>query len=265
MSRRHILMGCLLLASIAADGQTRYVYEVASIKPSTSGNFNSKTNIGPHGIRVVNETLHDIIKTAFDLRSDSQLDNLPEWAKSARYTIEAKPDEATVALLKTLSNEKSEDLCRAEMQHLLEDRFHLKVTHGRRERPVYALTIAKGGPKLKESVPRPRTEGTSVSSSDTGGSVSFTGTHITATDATMDLFAPLLSHLVDVDGRVVVDKTGLTKHYDWELSWSPDAAQDTSKPSLFTALQEQLGLKLEQDKAPIDTIVIDHLERPTEN
>ena len=265
MSRRHILMGCLLLASIAAYGQTRYVYEVASIKPSTSGDFNSTENIGSHGIRVVNATLYDIIKTAFDIRSDTQIEKLPEWARSARYTIEAKPDEATIALLKTLSDEKGEDLSRAEMQHLLEDRFHLKVVRIRRERPVYALTIAKGGPKLKESAPKPRTEDTSISSSDTGGSISFNGTHMTATDATMDLFTPMLSRLIDVDGRVVVDKTGLTKHYDWELSWSPDAAQDTSKPSLFTALQEQLGLKLEHDKAPIDIIVIDHLERPTEN
>ncbi|MBW8869185.1 MAG: TIGR03435 family protein [Acidobacteriales bacterium] len=265
MSRRHILMGCLLFASIAAYGQTRYAYEVASIRPSTAGDFNSRSNIEPAGIRVVNATLHEIIKMAFDIHSESQFENLPEWAKSARYTIEAKSDEATIAVSKTLSEEKKDELCRAELLHLLEDRFHLKVAVVRRERPVYALTIAKGGPKLKESAPKPRTEDPSVSSSDTGGSLSFTRTQVTATDATMDLFAPLLSHLLDVDGRVVIDKTGLTKHYDWELSWSPDAAQDTSKPSLFTALQEQLGLKLEHDKAPIDIVVIDHLERPTEN
>ena len=142
---------------------------------------------------------------------------------------------------------------------------HVLVTHIHRERPVYALTIAKGGPKLKESAPKPQIEDPSDSSSETEGSLSFTSTHMTATNVTMAIFASMLSHLEDVNERVVVDKTGLTKHYDWELSWSPDAAQDTTKASLFTAVQEQLGLKLEQDKAPIDIVVIDHLERPTEN
>lgn len=265
MSRRHILTACLLFSSIAAYGQTRYVYEVASIRPSTTGDFNSKSDIEPKAIHVVNTTLHEIIKMAFDVHSESQLENLPEWAKSARYTIEAKSDEATIAVSKTLSEEKNDELCRAEIQHLLEDRFHLKVTHIRREHPVYALITAKSGPKLKESTPKPQIEDPSDSSSKTEGSLSFTSTHMTATNVTMVMFASMLSHLEDVDGRIVVDKTGLTKHYDWELNWSPDAAQDTSKPSLFTAVQEQLGLKLEHDKAPIDIVVIDHLERPTEN
>ncbi|QEE27477.1 TIGR03435 family protein [Terriglobus albidus] len=265
MSRRHILMGCLLFASIAGYGQARYAYEVASIRPPTIEDSNANWKIGAEGLRLVNASLRDIIKIAFDIRSESQLENLPEWARSTHYTIEAKADDATIAMSKTLSDQKSEELCRAEMQHLLEDRFHLKVTHIHRERPVYALTVAKGGPKLKESAPKPQIEDSSDSSSETEGSLSFTSTHITATNVTMAIFAAMLSHLEDVDERVVVDKTGLTKHYDWELSWSPDAAQDTSKPSLFTAVQEQLGLKLEQDKAPIDIVVIDHLERPTEN
>jgi len=85
------------------------------------------------------------------------------------------------------------------------------------------------------------------------------------TNGTMAMFVSQLSVMRETDGRMVIDKTGLTGHYDWQLRWSWDPIHDPGQPSLFTALQEQLGLKLDPDKAPIDVVVINHLERPTEN
>jgi uncharacterized protein (TIGR03435 family) len=154
------------------------------------------------------------------------------------------------------------------MQTLLADRFHLQLHRETRELPAYTLTVAKGGSKLEQSKSRELRMNWGMGRFDYRG-------------APMSMLATTLTQLA---GRIVVDQTGLTGNYDLTLQWTPDEAQsqvfrragdwasageasipDASGPSLFTALKEQLGLRLEATKAPIEMLVVDHAEHPSEN
>ncbi len=136
------------------------------------------------------------------------------------------------------------------LQAILIDRFKLKIHHETREQPIYTLEIAKGGPKL-----------TPV---DKPGGMGWGRGQLQMHGASTDRLAFVLS---DILGRVVVDKTGLTGKYDALLTWTPDEMQATADagPTLLTAIQEQLGLKLQSAKGPVDTIVADQVEKPSEN
>jgi uncharacterized protein (TIGR03435 family) len=138
------------------------------------------------------------------------------------------------------------------LQALLADRFKLKIHHETKEQAVYALVVAKGGFKMKTSP-------ADAPSMSTGSNGRYT--------ATAMAIGGLMGGLMGSVDRFIVDKTGLTGSYNFTLKWTPDGQEETveSGPPLFTALQEQLGLKLELAKAPIDTIVVDHIEKPSEN
>ena len=150
----------------------------------------------------------------------------------------------------------------AEMiKSLLAERFQLKFHHETRELPVYALLVGKNGSKLKASA-----------GGDNHDSNTLRG-KITGQNIPLETLVTLLSNQLD---RLVVDKTGLTGNFGFQLEWSPEAsrpsadagggtATEPSGPSMFTAVQEQLGLRLEATKAPVDAVVIDALERPSEN
>jgi uncharacterized protein (TIGR03435 family) len=154
------------------------------------------------------------------------------------------------------------------LQSLLADRFKLKPHHETKQAPAYVLVLAKNGAKMKKE---PDDTTTEYTHSDR--------TYITYHAAPINDLAARLTFLM---GRPVLDKTGLTGKYDIALQWMPDSGQasmpgpdsgqqgnapppDSSGPSIFTALQEQLGLKLESITAPVEHIVIDHVERPSEN
>jgi uncharacterized protein (TIGR03435 family) len=142
------------------------------------------------------------------------------------------------------------------VRKLMADRFQLKFHYEKRELPVYLLTVAKGGPKLKKGDPN--------EPAGLGGGPGNLG----ATNATMADLAELLAHgFLD---RPVIDQTGLAGKFDLRLTWTPDEMQAATQsadapPGLFTAIQEQLGLKLVSTKAPADVIVIDHVEKPSAN
>ena len=153
------------------------------------------------------------------------------------------------------------------LQPLLVKRFNLQFHHETRERPAYSLVVAKNGPKLHKAqasdtyhkgVGGPDGTGARDESTVTPGKIVLKGSSLS-----------VLANLLSSQGlsHTVVDKTGLTELYDITLRWSPDdiGSSDASLPSLFTALQEQLGLKLEYDKNPIDVIMIDHIEKPSAN
>ncbi len=194
---------------------------------------------------------------------DDRIVGLPSWTKSERYDVEAKVDYEDVPKWKALSlTQKS-----LALQPLLVTRFNLQFHHETRERPTYSLVVAKNGPKLRKAqhvvtnptgTGSPDGTGDRVESTVTPGKIVLTGSSLS-----------LLANLLSSQGlsHTVVDKTGLTESYDITLQWSPEdiASSDASLPSLFTALQEQLGLKLEYNKNPIDVIVIDHIERPSAN
>ncbi len=273
---KHILLstGFIALACLAASGQdgaspkpaAKPAFEVASIKPAKPQEMGRMMV----GIRVEqgrfianNMSVRMLIQQAYNLK-DFQVTGAPGWVSSERYDIMAKPEGAVPDGL------RGEGL-RLMLQDLLADRFKLTSHFETKELPVYNLVVGKGGPKLKESAGGDQDRQMQRMGR---GQASLTG-------ANMAMLIRLLSQSL---GRDVIDKTGLTGRYDIELKWTPDEAAmrgpgegperpptentapaDTSGPSLFTAVQEQLGLKLESSKGPVGILVVDHVEKASEN
>jgi uncharacterized protein (TIGR03435 family) len=195
--------------------------------------------------------------------NDDRIVGLPSWTKSERYDVEAKVEYEDVPKWKALSlTQKSFAL-----QPFLVKRFNLQFHHETRERPTYSLVVAKNGPKLHKAQ-HVETNPSATSSPDGTGDrdqSTVTPGNIVLKGSSLSVLANLLSS--QGLSHPVVDKTGLTDLYDITLRWSPAdvGSSDASLPSLFTALREQLGLKLEYDKNPIDVVVIDHIEKPSAN
>ena len=270
----------ILLQLQHADGAVVQPFEVATIKPSHSSD-NMRQLFMSHGkFTTKSQTIKEIIKFAYDIKSDNQLSGGPSWISSEKYDIEAKEEDSVAEKLQKLSFEEHAKQVRLMVQGLLVDRFNLKVSHQTKDLPVYALVVAKSGPKLAQTEIPP-----DVAAAPKKGfrGVRMTGPgEITATNLTMAQLADLLSMQPDL-GRLVIDQTGLKSNYDWKLKWTPDqSAQmatgadgghaaadapppDSSGPSIFTALEEQLGLKLDPRKGPVETLVIDSIEKPSEN
>jgi uncharacterized protein (TIGR03435 family) len=182
---------------------------------------------------------------------EKQLVGMPGWAESDHWDIEGVVDiegKPSVAQLHRL------------VRKLLVERFGLRTHTEKREMGVYAITVAKGGPKLEKSKGDPNGS-MSENDNDSAGQRTM---HIT--NAAMGEFAQVMSYTSD---RPVVDQTGLTGRYDFQLKWTFDDSKaptdGTAAPGLFTAVQEQLGLKLEPTRAPAEVLVIDKLERPGAN
>ena len=251
-----VALTCLL---IPWDGsaQSRPGFEIASIRQHegvisvVGGLFVSGTSV-----TVPASTVSDLIGNAYDLK-DYQLAGVTNWMRSTRYDVVARAPGDTAP-----TNEQA----RTMLQTLLAERFRLKVHMENRESSVYALTMAKNGLKLKENV-----AGSGIVKFNRKGrdvTLVFTGTPI-------DSLVRQLPRMPGVD-RPVIDKTGLGGKYDFELTLADFQlgmnseqrgipAADVEGASVFTALQDQLGLKLEADKARVEFLVIDHVERPSEN
>lgn len=244
-------------------------FDVASVKPSHSGGLILR--VTPDGFSG-HLPVKILIMYAYNVMN-FQISGGTGWIDSERYDIEAKIDEATISALKKLPWEEESDQRRRMMQSLLAERFKLKVSHSSKELPIYALVVAKNGPKLTKSAASPAVSG----NRDPNHTMSIRSGEITATRIPMSEFAEQLARHV---GRNVVDKTGLEGIYDFTLHWTPEpqglaagppdsqlpaAPLDSSGPSIFIALQEQLGLKLESQKGPVETLIIESVERPSEN
>jgi uncharacterized protein (TIGR03435 family) len=178
---------------------------------------------------------------------------LPGWANSERFDVDAKADDETAAAMQNLPRTEQWEQMQTMLQQALADRFKLRAHNEAREGPIYELVAAKGGFKLKEALASEHSRG-NLWGHD----------HIQVRTGPI---SGLVFALSDVLSRNVVDKTGLSGNYDIDLKWTPDDQQGTpdAGPTLFTALEEQLGLKLVPAKGPVDTFVVDHVERPTEN
>jgi len=189
----------------------------------------------------------------------------PDWMKTDSYDIQAKIADALFQAMQKMPPDQSRQQRQFMEQSLLADRFKLKVHFETRDMPVYALVVAKGGPKLT-----PSKDGEPESIFVTGGAE---GSELKATAAKLDNLARLLQMQPDTAGRMLVNQTGLTGTYNFTLKWSRDqsAGSDSGlpatseSPSFFTALQEQVGLRMVPTKAPMEVVVIDHIEHPTEN
>jgi uncharacterized protein (TIGR03435 family) len=223
---------------------TNRVFEVASVKPNKSGSHSSGDSISDRAGRFTanNESIRDFIRTAYRLQS-FQIVNLPGWADDARFDIASKAEGPA----------KSNDL-RVMLQALLAERFKLVTHREAREMPVYNLVLAKSDRKPGDNLRASKCLPPKCGNTETNNLV------LREEGVTLDGFTEWLSSRVT---RIVLNKTGLDGPYDIDLAWSNDPAVDPSHPSLFTALQEQLGLKLESTKGSVDVLVIDHVEQPT--
>jgi uncharacterized protein (TIGR03435 family) len=238
-------------------------FDVISIRPnkdnaqmSGNGTFRMRFGIGnpPDGYSATNVTLKNLIASAYGVKYNL-ISGGPDWIAFTGYNIEAKVVAADPASFHPLTSTQRNLMLRS----LLADRFKLVVHPETKELPIYELVIAKNGPKLQETKPGDTTNGLSAGMI-TMRPGQFTGHALPLTSLIDNLAMQLHSP--------VVDKTGLTGKYDIKLEWTRDqdpASEDASGPSIFTALQEQLGLKLNSTKGPVDTLVIDHIEKPSEN
>lgn len=229
-----------------------FAYDVVSVKPHKPGDRPISFGATPEGYRAVNIMVSWLIQNIYDLTLADQISGLPDWASDARFDFEAKMDEETVAEFRKLSHEQQQEQRQLMLQAVFADRFKLKVHHKIKEMGIYELVVAKSGCKFKESPP-----------GETQRVMTGNG-RIVLQAMPLDSVANSLSNET---GRIVIDKTGLTGNYDLTLKWTPEQQRtaDDSGPSVFTALEEQLGLKLVPAKGPVDTIVVDHIERPSEN
>ncbi len=245
------------LAQTAAAVQS---FDVASIhinNTETDGHHHIINDPAESHFRTVNLALRDLIQFAYGL-PNSQILGGPNWLDSIMFDIDAKSDPLVDAQLHALPTEQARHQKQLMVQALLADRFQFKIHQETRQLPVYALVLTKDGPKFKPS----KINGTTV---DTGR----TRLHIAGSDDTIGILA---RELAQVLGRVVLNQTGLSGRYDLSLRWTPDDAAAALAPSspdippgIFTAIQEQLGLKLESTKGPVPVLVIDHVEQLSPN
>jgi uncharacterized protein (TIGR03435 family) len=243
-------------AQVAAAAQS---FDVASIhinNTETDGHHHIISEPTESRFRTVNLALRELIQFAYGM-PDSQILGGPSWLDSIMFDIDAKSDPSVDAELRALPPEQARHQKQLMVQSLLADRFELKVHQETRQLPVYALVVAKDGPKFKPS----QIDGTTI---DTGRA----RLHIAGSDDTIGI---LSRELALVLGRVVVNQTGLSGRYDLSLRWTPDDAAALASsspdipPDIFTAIQEQLGLKLESTKGPVPVLVIDSVEKPSPN
>jgi uncharacterized protein (TIGR03435 family) len=206
-------------------------------------------------------TVKGLVRTAYNAKYDT-ISGGPVWVDSEHFDINAKVEDSFVEGWNKLSERERDERIRPMILSLLEDRFLLKVTRETKEVPVYVLVVAKKGLKLTPAAPLPADADNSGSRIPQGMMLSQTGDGWVAKNITMGEWAAQLSGQLDLS-RLVEDETGLKGEYDFKLRWSPH--RDGSGPALTTALEEQLGLKLETRKKMVETIVIEHVERPSEN
>lgn len=242
---------------MAADANPSF--EVATIKPTKPDEQRTFITVRGTDLVVVNFSLNSLIKFAYDVQ-DKQIVGGPDWMGTDKWDIDAKPDTPGMP---------NEDQMKVMIRKMLADRFALKFHKDQREMAAYVLTVGKDGPKMKQNKDNPN-----------GLPGLFFGPIGTlhVMNATMENFTSLMQSAV-LD-RPVVDRTGLTGRWDFTLKWTPDesqfaglgikvppppADQQNPPPPLFTAIQEQLDMKLEAQKTQVPVLVIDHVDHPSPN
>jgi uncharacterized protein (TIGR03435 family) len=268
------LLGLAGLAIIPGWAQVQSGFDVASIKLSDPASTGSEIGISPGGnFFAKGITVSALIENSYDVRN-FQISGAPGWLSTEKYDIVTKNDNAGISegdLPKMTTGEREVfwERLLVKVQALLADRFQLKLHRETKDLPVYALVIAPTGSKLQV-----RTEGgtggpsLSVRRDETGNS------EVVGRRLPLSSLVRVLSRQV---GRTVLDKTGLKDDYDFKMTYTPDLALQPEfagadslpagggGPSLFTALREQLGLRLEAQKGPVEVLVIDNIQRPSGN
>jgi uncharacterized protein (TIGR03435 family) len=243
-------------AGMKAQPSEQLKWEVTSVKPMSPDSCKTANGGGvrylPNGLSASCVPLVFVVEFAYHLMDPARIVGLPKWATAQQmYAIEARVSGEDAAAFSKLKGDEK----RGMMKSVFTDRFGMKAHTEMRELPAYALVIAKGGPSLKN--PSDTDNGFSQFGGDTG-EVKWVNSPLT----------DLKFLLAKETGRPVVDNTGLTGKYDFTLEYTPSAraARDESgRPSIFTALEEQLGLKLVPSKQSIDVLVVDSIDQPSQN
>ena len=232
------------LKPMAADAHPSF--DVASIKLADPDDHSSGFQTQGRRVFIENETMNDIVSYAYGVHA-KQIVGGPDWFGSKRFDIRGLPD---------VDGIPNTAQYREMMIKLLADRFQLKFHREKREMSCYAITVAKGGPKMEAS--------TSNGLPDQTGRNSRGQASWRITNNSMEDFAKFLQ--MGVLDRPVVDQTGLKGKYNFQLTWTKDLAPATDEnaaPGFFTAIQEQAGLKIEPSKADVDVLAIDHVVQPS--
>jgi uncharacterized protein (TIGR03435 family) len=255
-----------VIAPLAHTQDPPKQFEVASIKPADPNGRGMRVQMAPGGrLNANGVTVKFLIQQAYGIK-DFQITGGPNWIGSDRYDISTKAEG---------EGQITPEQLRQMMQSLLADRFQLTFHRETKEMPVYALVVGKNGPKMHqtERAPDGDREGRG------GAQIRVSRGQITAQGMSMAMLSNQLSNRL---GRNVLDKTGLTGNYDFTLEFTPEGMQgmgmgpreggadapppvDSPGPSIFTAVQEQLGLKLESQKGPVEILILDRIEKPSEN
>jgi uncharacterized protein (TIGR03435 family) len=236
------------MARMAADAHPSF--EVATINPAdpnrtTGGGF----IVGGHRLVIEGQTVNDLISFAYAIHRKQIVDG-PAWLETEKFDIDGQADQPGVANLHQVQEM---------LQKLLQDRFQLKLHRDKRDLSIYVIEVAKGGPKLAHSA-----ENAYGLPTQSGHGQGTQQQRKFANNSMSDLALGMQAYM----DRPVVDETGLSGRYDFTLKWTPYNSQTNepnAAPDIFTAVQEELGLKLEATKGSADVLVIDHVERPSAN
>jgi len=266
--KRHFTLFLLVAAAATAVAQSPTApaspptFEIASIRQNLDRQVRWRMSFTANGLSAEDVTLQYVMEEAYNLYDAKRWSGGPSWLGQRRFNIEARFDPAAYKNI-------TADQRRAMLQQLLADRFQLAVHHEPNDLPVYALVVAKHGPKL--ATPKPADLNPETIYGSTCQVARSRPDHLEMKDCTMHDFVSVLTAWTASDlGRNIVDRTGLTGHYNFDFSWSPEnpaaaARLDSDAPTVFTALKKELGLQLKPSKGMLDTIVIDHVEMPSPN
>jgi uncharacterized protein (TIGR03435 family) len=275
-----VIVAPMMLAAQAGQGLTSATFDVVSIKRNVSGETSWSLNPRPTGqFTVTNAPMAALVQAAF-LVQDHQLDGLPDWTRTERYDMTARLDPAIAGRNQPAGFDPTWSLA---LRAALMERARLSVRRQTMQKPVYALVRARRdgslGPSIKpaqfdcdalreKAIAAARTGGPSpypqlapdqiaCGTRSSGGRIIYGGN-------TLDEFRAILSRSV---GRAVLDRTNLTGRWDFVLTYAPESqvrsGEPTNAPDLFTALVEQLGLKLESTTGPVEMLIVERIERPT--
>jgi uncharacterized protein (TIGR03435 family) len=237
-------------AAMAKDADPDW--DVVTVKARDPNDPNGNASIGMKGSQfaLINRTVETMLMAGYGVQK-SQIVGAPHWIETEKWDVQGVPDVPGRPSLKQMQSL---------IRKVLAERFGLKLHRESRELSVYAITVAKGGEKMARSMGDPNGL-PDESDNASNGLVTMRATNISMVD-----FAMMFQFYLD---RPAVDQTGLTGRYDFQLKWTPDearaAADSNAPPGMFTAIQEQIGLKLEPVKAPADVLVIDAVQRATGN
>jgi uncharacterized protein (TIGR03435 family) len=278
-----LVLGGMPFSSLCISAQQTAAtpaFEVATIKPGSQDRMGISST-SPEDFKVYGLPVEAIIGFAYDIpwmrtmtvkqappfqpRSPNLLGG-PDWVRSETFDVSAKADEAVIAAWSKLPAPQQKEEIKLMVRALLADRFKLKMRNETKAIPVYALVVTKDGPKFKPTPPEPPADPTAPAKPYQSPWKLDVGM-IEGHGVTMDGLMTFLWAQPELGSRKIIDRTGLKGQYNFTLKWDSerDPSEEAAGPSLFSAIEDQLGLKLEPEKAPVDVLVIDSIEKPSPN